>query len=119
MIRAALARAAALLALATAGVPGCSNLTESEGGIVGIEITVPSPPEVAVGGMIQLTAQALGRDGGPVAASISWATPDATLSVDQNGLVTGLAAGSGRVQAFSGAFASALITLTVVAPPGP
>ncbi len=64
--------------------------------------------------MLQLEARALDRDGNPVAEPISWRTPDATLTVDATGLVTGVAAGPGRVQAFAGSLSSAPISLTII-----
>lgn len=103
---------AALLAL------GCSELTEAEAGIVAIEVTVPEPAEVTVGENIQLSARALNRAGDVVDAVITWSTPDATITVNgTTGAVTGVTAGTGRVQAESGSFTSGLITLTVVAAP--
>jgi hypothetical protein len=49
-----------------------------------------------------------------VAVPISWRTPDATLTVDETGLVTGVAPGPGQVQAFAGSLPSARISLTVI-----
>jgi hypothetical protein len=105
-------RAAPLLALAT--LLGCSGPTEAEVGIVAIEVTVPFPARVAVGDSVQLTAVGVDRDGGVVPAEISWVTPDTTITVDsETGLVIGVTAGTGRLQALSGSLASALVTLVI------
>lgn len=97
-----------------AWVSGCSDLTEGAGGVVQLEIRVPAVTSVEVGETLQLSAQALDRDGNPVTIPISWRTPDATLTVDDAGVVTGVAAGSGQVQAFAGSLASERVTLTVI-----
>jgi hypothetical protein len=98
---------------------GCSNLTEGAGGVVELEITQPALTTIEVGLTLQLSARALNRDGDPVDVPIAWRTPDATLTVDAQGLVTGVAPGTGRVQAIAGSLASALVSLTVVAPVAP
>jgi hypothetical protein len=93
---------------------GCSNLTEGAGGVVELEIRQPAITQIEVGEMLQLEARALDRDGNPVAVPISWRTPDATLTVSETGLVTGVAPGPGQVQAFAGSLPSARISLTVI-----
>lgn len=109
-------RAAGLLTCAL--LAGCSNLTEAGNGIVALEVAVPFPATVEVGSTLTLAARALDRDGNAVAATITWLTPDPTVTVDpQTGVVTGVTAGTGRVQAVSTALASELVTLTVVDPP--
>lgn len=95
-------------------VLGCSDLTEGAGGVVQLEIRVPASTTVEVGETLQLTAEALDRDGNPVAVPISWRTSDATLTVDDAGLVAGLAAGPGQVQAFAGSLASERISIAVI-----
>jgi hypothetical protein len=97
----------------------CSNLTEGAGGVVELEVTQPAVTTIEVGQQLQLTARALNRDGDPVTVPISWRTPDATLTVDDTGLVTGVAPGPGEVQAFAGSLASARISLTVIVPAVP
>jgi Bacterial Ig-like domain (group 2) len=107
--------AARLLALAA--LVGCSNFTDAEGGIVAIEVTAPFPATIDVDESVQLAARALNKNGDAVAAEITWATPDATVTVDTaTGVVTGVAVGTGRVQAVSGSVFSALVTITVEAP---
>jgi hypothetical protein len=95
-------------------VLGCSDLAEGTGGVVQLEIRVPEVTSVEVGETLQLSALALDRDGNPVSTPISWRTSDATLTVDDAGVVTGVAAGTGQVQAFAGSLASERIGLTVI-----
>ncbi len=106
--------------LVTAGLTlGCSNLTEGAGGVVQLEIRQPAVTQIEVGQQLQLTARALDRDGNPVDVTITWIAADATLTVDAQGLVTGIAPGTGQVQAVTGNLASPRISLTVVAPAAP
>jgi hypothetical protein len=94
---------------------GCSNLTESSGGIVGLDIRAPTLKTIEVGETLPLSAQALDRNGAPVAAQITWRAPDPTMTVDQTGVITGVSPGTGRVQAFVGSLASSLVSFTVTA----
>jgi len=110
-------RWAALLAFVLA--LGCSSLTEGAGGVVELEVTQPAQTQIEVGGTLQLSARALDKDGEPVAVPIGWRTADATLTVNDQGLVTGVAVGPGQVQAFAGSLSSALISLTVIATTAP
>jgi Big-like domain-containing protein len=99
-------------------VLGCSNLTEGAGGVVELEIRTPVIPTLEVGEALQLSARALDKNGDSVAADITWRTPDPTVTVDpQTGVITGVSAGTGRVQAFAGTLASSLVTFNVVTPP--
>ena len=96
---------------------GCSNLTEGAGGVVGLEIRAPSLKTIEVGETLQLSVVALDKDGNPVAAPVTWLAPDTTLTVDgATGAITGVAPGTGHVQAFTGSLASELVTFTVIAP---
>ena len=92
----------------------CSDLTEGAGGVVQLEIRVPAVTSLEVGETLQLSAEALDRDGNPVNVPISWRTPDATLTVNDAGTVTGVAAGAGQVQAFAGSLSSERVNLTVI-----
>jgi hypothetical protein len=96
-------------------VLGCSGLDEGEGGVVALQVEVPVPATVEVGDTLQLHATALDADGEPVDAAISWQAADATVSVNATGLVTGVSAGTGRVQAREGSLGSNVVTLTVIA----
>jgi len=98
---------------------GCSNLTEGAGGVVQVEITQPAITQIEVGQTLRLTARALDRNGDPVAVPITWRTSDTTLTVDDQGLVTGVAPGTGQVQAFAGSLASARVSLTVIVTAAP
>ncbi len=105
--------------IASAFVLACSNLTEGTGGVVSLEITQPAQTQIEVGETLQLSARALDKDGNPVTVPISWRAADATVTVDDQGLVTGMAPGTGRVQAFVGSLSSALISLTVIVTAAP
>lgn len=94
---------------------GCSDLTVGPGGVVELEIQQPAATTLGVGQSLQLSARALDRNGSPVSVPIGWRTADATLTVDDQGLVTGVAPGTGQVQAFAGSLASARVSLTIVA----
>ena len=99
---------------------GCSDLTEGANAVVGLEITQPAQTQIEVGQTLQLSARALNKDGEPVTtAPIGWRAADATLTVSDQGLVTGVSPGPGQVQAFVGTLSSALITLTIIATPVP
>ncbi|MGH7509243.1 MAG: Ig-like domain-containing protein [Gemmatimonadales bacterium] len=94
----------------------CSDLTEGAGGVVELEIRTPAFTTIEVGEALQLSARALDRDGNSVDVPISWQTPDATVTVDPaTGVITGVAPGTGRVQALAGSLASPLVSFTVIA----
>ncbi len=103
-----------LLPLLTAAA--CSSLDEGEGGVVGLEIQFPQLLTLEVGENAQLAARALDVDGETVSATITWRASTDALSVDQTGLVTGVAQGSGDVQAAVGSLASEPISFSVLAP---
>ena len=98
-------------------IAGCSGLDPDAAGVVSLQVQVPALQTVEVGESLQLTAVALDQDGQPVDAAISWRAPDPTLSVDATGLITGVSAGTGRVQALEGSLASELMTFTVISRP--
>jgi hypothetical protein len=107
-------RPARLLALLL--VLGCSSLTEGAGGVVGLQINQPDFAEIEIGETLALSAQALDKDGNPVAAAVTWRAPDPTLTVDPaTGVITGVSEGTGRVQAFAGNLASGLVQFSVIA----
>jgi hypothetical protein len=97
-------------------VLGCSGLDEGAGGVVGLQIGRPELLTIEVGESIPLSAQAIDKDGNQVAAEVSWQAPDPTLTVDANGVISGVAPGTGRVQAFAGSLASSLVQFSVIAP---
>ena len=96
-------------------VLGCSGLDEGDGGVVALQVEVPVPPNVEVGDTLQLHATALDANGDPVDVAIGWQAADPTVSVNATGLVTGVSAGTGRVQAREGSLGSNVVTLTVIA----
>ena len=102
-------------ALLTLMVLGCSNLTEGPGGVVELEISTPDATEVEVGETLQLTARALDRDGNPLDVPITWLSSDPALTVDNTGLVTGVAPGSAQIQASVGSLTSNQFPLSAVA----
>lgn len=104
----------ALLAL----VAACSDVVSDGGAVVALELTPPVPPQVEVGDTIQLSARALDRNGEPVAATITWRTPDpANIFVDPaTGRIAGITAGTtGRVQALETTLVSDFISVSVLA----
>ncbi len=111
-----------LLALA-----GCSDLGGTRGGVVALEIRLPTPPAVEQLDTLILVARALDADGHEVSgAEIRWASPDSALIVDSTGSVTSdTNAGIGRIQARTGTLLSDLVTLEIrrrsdtLAVPGP
>jgi hypothetical protein len=97
-------------------VLGCSGLTEGAGGVVGLEIRTPELRTIEVGEALALSARALDKNGDSVETEITWRAPDPTLTVDgQTGVITGISPGTGRVQAFAGSLASALVSFNVIA----
>jgi hypothetical protein len=103
--------------LAAAALLGCSGLDEGEAGVVGIEVRVSGPDTVEVGESIQLSARPLDKNGDSVAAAVVWQSADPTASIDPaSGILTGVSAGTARVQATVGALGSELITFTVLDP---
>jgi hypothetical protein len=97
-------------------VLGCSDLTEGAGGVVSVQIRTPELLTIEVGETVPLSAVAVDKDGNQVTSPIEWRAPDATLTVDPaTGVITGVSVGTGRVQAFAGDLASALMQFTVIA----
>jgi hypothetical protein len=99
------------------GALGCSNLTESNGGVVALQLRIPSPAVVEQHDTLQLFAKALDIRGDSVAARILWQTPDDSLLQivdDTLGLMTtDTTAGQARVQASVGSLRSDLVVLTL------
>jgi hypothetical protein len=94
---------------------GCSNLTETGGGVVGLEIRTPRNPVVEVGQTIMLRAAALDAKGDSVpSAPIIWVTPDTTVILTPSGQLTGRTGGqTARVQAQLDTLVSDFVTFTV------
>lgn len=86
----------------------CSSLTEIGGGVVALEVQLPVPAYIEPNDTVQIRARALNVQGDSVAATITWLTPDTTLSIDSvTGRVsTTLTSGSGKVQARVGSLRS-------------
>ncbi len=106
------------LPLACAAALACSNITADDSGVIALDVQVPARLELEVGDTIQLAARALDRNGDPTDATITWQTPDTTVTVDA---VTGRATGRagdgttvGRVQAAEGTLVSDFLTFTVL-----
>jgi hypothetical protein len=103
--------------LLAAALLGCSGLDEGEAGVVGLEVRVPGPDTVEVGESIQLSARPLNKDGDSVGTPVTWVSVDAAATIDAvTGVLTGVSAGSARVQASVGALGSELITFAVIDP---
>jgi hypothetical protein len=105
-----------VLLLSSVVLQGCSSLDEGAGGVVGLEVQEPAVRSIEVGETVQLAVVALDKDGNPTDASVTWQSPDATLTVDQTtGAITGVSPGPGQVQAFVGSLSSNVVTFTVIA----
>lgn len=95
----------------------CSSLDEGEAGVVALELRIPFPQIIEVNEALQLGAVPLDADGDSVAATVTWRTPDNTISVGEaTGIVTGVSPGTGRVQATAGSLSSEFVSFTVLAP---
>jgi len=107
--------AAALAAV----IVGCGSLPTTTEDVAFLEIRPPLSLIVVVGDTLRFGARALDKAGDPIDVPIHWRTPDTTISIgDTTGLVTGLFAGTGRVQAYIGddELVSDFIAVTVQAP---
>jgi len=103
--------------LLAALLAACSGLDEGEAGVVGLEVRVPGPDSVEIGESIQLAARPLNKDGDSVGAAVTWLSADPTATIDAaTGVLSGVSAGTARVQASVGALDSPLLTFTVVPP---
>lgn len=101
---------------ATIALSACSNLPSGEGGVVALELRLPSPAAVEQNDTLQLRARALNAAGDSVAAAIFWRTLDDTVLtlVDSIGVVTtARTSGTARVQARVGSLRSDLVTLSL------
>jgi len=119
-------RAAVIAAL----IGSCGTLPTTSEGVAFLEVAPPSTLTITIGDTVRFRARALDASGVPKPeVVILWRTPDeAIISIDETtGLVTGLAAGIGRVQAVIGTvaanskqyFASDFVSVTVSEPAGP
>jgi hypothetical protein len=85
----------ALLCLALA----CSSFANNQDGVASLEVRLPANFYLELGETVQLHAVARDAAGDSVGASLVWLTPDTTVTVDADGLVTPLlGSGTGRVQ---------------------
>jgi hypothetical protein len=108
-------------------IGGCGDLPTTSEGVAFLEVVPPLNRTIGIGDTVRFRARALDALGEPKPeVVITWQTPDPDIiSIDEFGLVTGLAAGAGRVQAVIGTvdekqkteyFASDLVSLTVTSP---
>jgi hypothetical protein len=90
--------------VALAGAAACHELVVSPERLIALEITTPSP-RVAVGDTLRLVARPLNVAGEVISGiTVSWVVLDTGtvgFQLDPSGLVRGVAAGSGRVQALA------------------
>jgi len=116
-------------ALIAALIGGCGKLPTTSEGVAFLEVAPPVTRTITIGDTVRFRARALDVLREPIPdVVILWRTPDeAIISVDEFGLVTGLAAGIGRVQAVIGtldpkkpkeSFTSDFVSITVSEPPG-
>jgi len=97
-------------------VVGCSDLTGGFRGVVALEVRIPQPAYVEPDDTLQLQARALDADGDSVNAPVYWRVLDTTLILADSAagrVTTALTAGTGRVQARTGAVLSDLVTLNL------
>lgn len=102
--------------LAALAVLGCSDLADSSGVVVALELQLPVPPAVEPNDTLALIGYALDINGDTLDTPVYWRTLDDTLLtiVDSIGLVTtSRTSGSPRVQARVGSLVSQLVTLTI------
>lgn len=95
---------------------GCSDIAGTRGGVVALEIQLPSPAAIEPADTLTLSARALDADGKVVPdAPIRWATPDSGLAIDSltGKASTGLTTGTLRVQVRNGSLLSDLAVLEV------
>lgn len=100
----------------------CGNLPTTGEGVAFLEILPPSTTTIQVGDSLQFEARTLDQAGNPLEVLVRWRTPDTTITVgDTTGLVIGVFAGTGRVQAVVGddELVSSFVTVTVQAGPAP
>lgn len=117
--------------LVTAVAAGSANITAASGGITSSPAAVtvnppptasvtigPASPTINVGATQQFTATAKDLKGNPISgATFTWSSSDtAVATIDNNGLATGLKAGSSNITATSGGVTSSADVLTVVQP---
>ncbi len=101
---------------------GCGDLPTTADGVAFLEVRPPTTTTLAIGDSVQFTARALDKEGLPLDVAVLWRTPDSTITVGETtGVVTGLLAGTGRVQAVIGEneLVSNFVSLTIIAPPTP
>jgi len=95
---------------------GCGKLSTTSEGVAFLQVQVPAKSTLVLGDTLTLRASALDRSGDPLDVAISWRTPDTTITLNATtGLVTAVAAGTGRAQAVIGKdeLVSDFIVLTV------
>lgn len=100
----------------------CGDLPTTSEGVAFLEIRPPASTTIEIGDSLQFTARALDKAGLPLDVAIRWRTPDTTIAVvETTGVVTGLLAGTGRVQAAIGdnELVSNFVFVTILEPPPP
>lgn len=95
---------------------GCSNVTDGPGGVVALELRLPTPAAVEQNDTLTLRARALDANGDSLGTPVYWRTLDDSVLtiVDSLGIVTtNRTSGSARVQAHVGSLRSELVLLTL------
>jgi hypothetical protein len=112
-----------MLLLAAAALVGCSggggSATQEQPGpqTVARVVVTPASANVDAGKTITLSAQAFDASGAALTRTFTWASSDTTkATVDDNGVVTGLAAGAVAITATADAVTSSPAALTITAP---
>ena len=108
--------------LATVALAACTSIVDF-GRVVAIDVVGPTVPELEEGDTLRMVGYAVSAAGDSVAdAVVSWVAvvPDSAptvLSIDSSGLIMGLLAGTGFVQARHENLATPLITVVVTSRP--
>ncbi|MEE8135180.1 MAG: hypothetical protein V3T56_08975 [Gemmatimonadales bacterium] len=108
--------------LATVALTACTSIVDF-GRVVAIDVVGPTVPELEEGDTLRMVGYAVSAAGDSVAdAVVSWVAvvPDSAptvLSIDSSGLIMGLLAGTGFVQAKHENLATPLITVVVTSRP--
>lgn len=77
-----------------------------------------APTTLQVGGTVNLAASAVYEDGTTVPSpTVVWSSKDPTATISGKGVVTGVSAGTARINATVGNVTSSDLTLTVTKPP--
>ena len=112
------AAGSAVITAASGSVSATATITVTPApALVLTTIAISGGTSVVAGSTLQLTASPRDQNGNPIAATITWASSTTGVAtVNGNGLVTGVAAGTANITATSGAIVGT-VSITVTAAP--